>query len=358
MIFAPQPIRPHAQQWQAYMASRQYAGIFIAAIGDSFTSGSANGGLTWEQTWPWVFTQIFGARYETIGLATHGRGYLPPTMPGTGITPDYVTVTGTPALIGGFGLNTFTYDISHSGGVKLVYSLTGDSFIISYCLHPSGGSFTWQINSGAVNTVSTANSVISDTGIVFENSGVSAGQAYTLTINYSSGSPVWIDGVIEFNGDLSAGLQIYNMGLSGGPTAYWNGQNYQMLGSLFPSLVILELGAADWVLGVPPATVQANLSAIMSQITAAVTAHPVSFLLMIPPAPQGVSNGYTWQQYVQAMYTLAAASPVTDLLDLTLRMPPSNGTGGPYSLYAANGELTSIGHALVADILCSYVGPQ
>ena len=349
----------HSQQWQAYMANRQYFGQLIAAIGDSFTSGFNPGLTSWEQTWPNVFGQVFSGRYPTIGLTSHGRGFLAPLLPGTGITPDYVAISGagTPLPVKNYGLNLYTYDISHSGGCTLTYSLKGDNFIIAYATQPSGGSFTWKINSGSTTTVSTSGGSISDTGIVFEPSGFAPGASYTLTISYTGTGPCWIDGVVEFSGDVSAGVQVYNLGYPDSTTGDWANQDWAMLASLVPSLVVIELGASDWADGFSPSAVQSALQFIIAAITTACTSQPVSFQLLIPPAPQGVSNAYTWPQYVAVMYAISAANANVDVLDLTLRMPVSNGSGGPYGLYASNGELTNVGHALVADTEVSYLGP-
>jgi lysophospholipase L1-like esterase len=347
----------HSQRWQAYMANRQYFGQLIAAIGDSFTSGFNPGLTSWEQTWPNVFGQVFSGRYPTIGLTTHGRGFLPPLVPNAGLTLDFVAVTGAPLPVKGFGLNLYTYDISPGGGCTLTYSLVGDTFLICYVLQPGGGTFTWTLDGGAPNVVSTANAVISDTGVVFSPTGGAAGSDHTVVIAYTPATgPCWIDGVVEFNGDLAAGVQVYNMGASDSTTGDWANQDFSMLAALVPSLVVIELGAADWQDGFTPADVQGALEFIIAAIRAVVT-QPVAFQLLAPPAPTGVSSPYTWQQYVNVMYTISSADPDIDVLDMTLRMPVSNGAGGPFGLYNANGELTNIAHSLVADTECSYLGP-
>ena len=349
----------HAQRWQAGLGGRHYASAVVAVVGDSFTSGNL-AGLTWAQTWPVMLQDAMNTRYPSNGLATHGRGMLAPVLIGE-VTPGYVTVTGTPGEVQGYGYNNNAYDISAGAGCTLTYDLVGDFFIIVWRGTPGGGSFTYKINSGSPVTVSTAWGSVADGQTTFVGTGFTPGTAYTLTIEYASGTPVLVDAVLEFNGDLGAGIQVYNSGASGTETSDWTGQSWAPLAASTPQLVIIELGGDDWESGVTPAAFQANLTTIISDIAAAcaVTAPPPDFLL-VTAVGQTPAEPYPWQDFVNVMYAVAAASDSNvDVLDLTLRMPANLGDDPSASLYdPSTGELTTTGHSLVADIVLAYLGPQ
>ena len=348
----------HAQYWQSLLASRHYQPLAIGCIGDSFTSGNNPGLTQWIQTWPLVLANMVTARYPVVGLTTYGRGCLPPSG-NAGVTLPYVTVSGagTPLAVNGYGFNYATYDISHAGGCTLTYTVEGDNFIICYATQPGGGTFSWKLDSGSVTNVSTSGGSVSDTGIIFIGP-VTAG-SHTITITWVSGGATWIDGVLEYNGDLSAGAQFYNMGWSDSTAANWAGWNPSMFASIYPNAAIIEVGAADWLAGTSPTTYQSNLNTLISNINAKVPS-PISYLLCAPPQPLGtpVSGSYTWQEYVDVMYAVSAANTNVDIIDFTLRMPVADGAGGPYGLYTSGGELTNYAHALVADTLCTFLGPQ
>lgn len=348
----------HSRLAQARLASRHYSPVAIGCIGDSFTGGFNPGLTSWEQTWPLVLANMVTSLYPVVGLTTFGRGCLVPKVNGN-LTLDYLAVSGPGSLLAvpGFGFNLATYDISHGGGVTLTYSLVGDTAIICYANQPGGGTFSYKVDAGGAVNQSTAGGAIADNQFI--QVALGARGAHTLTISFVSGGPVWFDGVLEYNGDINAGCQFFNMGSAASTAANWAGWNPSMFAAIFPTGAFIEVGAADWLNGVSPAAFQASLTTLIANMRAAVP-QPISFLLIAAPQAQGApaSGNYTWQQFVNAMYAVSAAAADVDIIDFTLRMPVSNGAGGPFGLYNANGELTNWAHALVADTLTAYIGPQ
>lgn len=345
----------HAQGWFAALANRHYTPIVIACIGDSFTSGSTAGGGTFEEMWPTVLQKLLAQRFPTIGVTTQGRGFLPPSNAHSGLDlTDYVVVTGGPmSPVDHYGFNYSTYDISANGGATLVYSLHGDVALIPVTKQPGGGSITYQVDSGSPVSYSSANSSISvDT--IFVSLGSSGDHELTITYTASSG-PFWLDGVVEQNGDLSSGIQCYNMGASGTTTGDWSNMTWAQVAVYSPSLIIIELGANDWVDDFPPNGLA--WSTVITNIRTATNAK-MPILLMAPPAPQGVSNAYTWQQYIDQMYLLAQEDPYLDMIDLSIRMPAPDPDAEPYALFDTDsGEPTKLAQSYVADIMASYLGP-
>jgi hypothetical protein len=347
----------HAQLWQALLASRHYAPVAVGCIGDSFTGGFNPGLTSWEQTWPLVLANMVTARYPVVGLATYGRGCLVPKV-NSNLTLDYLAVSGpgSPLAVPGYGFNLATYDISNGGGCTLTYSLVGDTAVLCYANQPGGGTFSYKVDAGAATNQSTAGGAIADNQFI--EVALGARGAHTLTIAWVSGGPTWFDGVLEYNGDINAGCQFFNMGSADSTAANWAGWNPGMFAAVFMTGAMIEVGAADWLNGTSPASFQASLTALIAHIRAAMGT-PINYLLVVPPQPQGApaSGSATWQQFVNAMYAVSAAAADVDIIDFTLRMPVSNGAGGPYGLYASNGELTNWAHSEVADTLCAYLGP-
>src|ERR1700722_13201937 len=144
-------LTPGMIAWLTVLANRHYAPGTLVCLGTSVTAG--NGADEWERAYPMMLQQALNNRFPSNGLASHGRGILIPVL--DWISPDYVTVTGTPTVVPEHGLNLATYDISAGGGCTLTYHLVGTSGFILYELQPGGGQFTWQVDAGSVNPVPT-----------------------------------------------------------------------------------------------------------------------------------------------------------------------------------------------------------
>lgn len=347
--------------WLAALANRHYsAAATICMIGDSITAG--NGATAWERSCPIMLQDRLNALYPSNGLATHGRGLLIPLLPFSGLTPGYVTVTGTPDTVFGNGFNRATYDISAGGGCTLTYDLTGDQFYLYYANQPSGGSFTWQLDGGTVNTVSTSAGSVAD-GQVIGIPGGAVGSSHTLVITWHSGGAVWIDGVLEYNGDTASGIQVFNCGNPGSATSDWVTQDFTAIAALFPSVYVLELMGEDVESTPPdsadPATAKANMITIIEALIAAnaTAGAPVPTFVLLGAYDITVDGPFVapWADYVAAMYEIEAARSDTTVLALTARMPTAT-AGGLYFTDAIHPS--DIGHSYIADLMAAFLGPQ
>lgn len=358
-LFYQQLAAAHSQKlgrWAAAMGSRHYAPLTAAIIGDSITSGFSPGVTALEQTYPYLAQFMMATRYPTAGVSTLGRGLLPPLLPNTNITPDYVTVTGgAAAQVSGFGWNSLAFDISANAGSQYAYALKGDSAVITYLQQPGGGTFSWQLDAGAVNNVSTAGT-LTDGQVAFVNMGA-VNVAHTLTVRYVSGTPVTIDGVIEYNGDLNAGIQVFNCGRSGATAATFMNANFGCLSGASVMLVGIELGGNEWTSNISPAVFAANLSTLLAGLRAQMTGPAPCFLLIASPVADTATYAFPWQSYVQQMYAVSAASADVDVLDYSIRLPNEQAGGGPWGLYDPSSKHPStFGHGWMADVLCTFLG--
>lgn len=357
------------QGWFASAARRQTARSSIVIMGDSVTAGQ--GATAFGNSYAQLLPAQLRARFPTPGTAGGGRGFLPPVIPPTNpttFTPPYIALAGATVAqlaagaLAGFGPNLVTYDLSVQGGVTLTYTLNGDSADIIWASNPGNGTFNWKVDAGATTPVPT-NAAFNVGNVTHVALG--AAGAHTLTIAFVSGAPVYVTGVVEYNGDFASGVQVHGLGYYGSTSAFWTpagapGQAAALV-PLAPGLIILELGLNDLAAGITPAQSQANLAATIAGCRAALPSPAPPFLLL--PTYNAASDGPTtpaqWAQYVNGMYAAAAADTLgrTDVLDLSLRMP-STGAAVTWSLYAGDGiHPLNAGHQMIADALTDFLSP-
>lgn len=357
------------QGWYAAAAGWQTARANVCIIGNSITAGQ--GASSFANCYQQLLAPLL--RNRLIGpTATGGRGFLPPIIPPsnpTSFTPSYVTVASSANLIAGslygFGPNLETWDITHTANNTLTYSLVGDSADILWAGSNGNGTIGWAVTGGGSGTIST-NTAFNPAGST--NVSLGAAGAHTLTLTNSAGSPTFVTGVIEYNGDRSAGIQVHNLGFSGSTSGFWtvaggNVSGGAALAALAPSLIIIELGVNDNGSGIAPAVTASNVAAVIAQTrsaltTAAVTVPPFLLLADYNAASDGPTSAALWANYVNALYGVAAADPLVDILDLSLYRMPSTAAAQTWGLYNVDGiHPTNAGHAAMANFLASYLCP-
>lgn len=335
----------HMLTWFATLAIADAASTIIACVGDSFTSGNL-AGLKWEQTWPVLLQKRLNARYPSAVATGHGRGLLPPLYPGATLALDYVTVTGTPEVDYGHGFNGAAYNIASPSPSSFAYALNGDNAVILYYQQPSGGSFQYTVDGGSATTVSTA---AGTPGTGAELVSLGAAGAHTLNISYvASTGNCLIMGAAEFNGDVAAGLQVWNCGMSGSKASDWAGYDFFEFGPAATGLMIIELGGNDLIAGDTSAQFATSLAAVIAAARAGVSSSLSILLLAVPDNTTG------WGAYLDVMYATAAGDSLCDVLDMGPRMPLAN----TFIFDASSGELTAAGHVMVASAVAAFLDPQ
>lgn len=358
------------QGWFAALAGRQTQRANIALIGDSITGGQ--GATSFPATWAQLLPVQLRGRFPTPGLTTGGRGFLPPLIPPTNpttFTPPYVTVTGATAAqmasgsLYGFGPNLVSWDLSIQSGVTLTYSLTGDNADIIWIGASGNGTFSWKVDAGTATNVSTNVTFTGNQSVTSVSLG--AAGAHTLTITFVSGSHTYVTGVVEYNTDKAAGIQVHDLGFSGATSFLWtpaSGATSQAAGMipLAPGLIMIELGVNDTASGITPAAWAGNVSAVIGAARAALTppVPPVLLLMTYNAQADGPTSLTLWQKFVSAAYQLAAADTAIDVLDLSnFRMPPTN-AAVTWGLYAGDQiHPSNAGHQAIADALVSFLSP-
>lgn len=304
--------------------------------------------------------------FNTTTLATSVNAGAPGTYQQT---PATFTADGVNNLYigtaGNAGTGGVVYTVTIEPGCSFTYSLNGDNAVILYANQSGGGSFKYNVDGGGYTTVSTSGTA-ADGQFAGPISLGSAG-AHTLVIKYVSGGTTIVEGVSELNGDAAAGIQVYNGGAFGSASGDWAGWYTTatsglttpgtQIGSTGVSLIIIELGANDFNNGTSPAALYSNLKTLIATIRAAFTAvnftpAPPILLLSLPQQ----NDGNSWSPYLAALYSLAAGDPMTDVLDLALRMPSA--TAAQQWGLVSSGEFSDAGMSMIADAICEFLSPQ
>lgn len=356
-------------RWITALANRHFGRCNVVCLGDSITEGQGATQLAYR----WTDRLRFNLtnRFPTQGVSSSGRGFLGANSSGEFSFTWPSTLAGSPAP--GFTGGPKSQFVQLGGsGQSISYTLTGDAADIMWMQVPFGGSFSWSVDGGGATTVSTNGGAILDGRITHINLG-SAG-AHTLTLAWVSGQSN-IEGVVEYNGDYAAGIQVHDAAHYGWQASSWvtvtaNGASgpAQAINSLSPDLIVIALGVNDQWSGVAPATFQSQLTTLISQLRVVGTAPYPSIVLCMYPPRQGQS-GYTypWVQYVNAAWALASAdtggpgsTSLVTVMDFTLGPRADGADTNAYGLWQI-GDLvhpSNKGHSVIADYLTAFLVPM
>lgn len=335
------------QGWYARLAQRDTARADVVILGDSLTNGQGA-------------TQI-GRRYTTrtatrlrqrLGLTAGGVGYISASNTGES------TFTWPAAAAGGtapsqntdYGVNRYITFLG-SSGQAITFTVTGDSVdIMSY---NNAGVFSYSVDGGAATNIPGTSGVEVVTHVSLGSAG-----SHTVTLAWVSGS-VFIDGLVVYNGDYTAGVHVHAGGHYGWSTVEWTGggtgstQWPGAIAALTPDLIGIELGLNDITYPTTSADFQTNLANLIGYIRAGITDPDPPIVLIAMPARQ--STAATWPAYVDAMYAVAAADSKVLVCDLGQRVPGYDADA--WSLYYDGVHPNDAGHALIADALTEFLLP-
>ena len=378
---AVQPLTPQtltAQQtqaltpWFAGLSNRLSARCSVVCLGDSITEGVHALGppsTGFQNRWIARLADALRARYPTQGIAGGGRGFIGAVSTGEPTFTWPTTITGTPVTAQSSGPKAKFVQLGASGQ-SITFLLTGDSADIMWTQAGFGGTFSWAVDGGPATDISTSGSSTVDGKI--SHIPLGSPGPHTLVLSWVSGRSN-IDGVVEYAGDYTGGIQVHDAGHYGWQSSSWvsamNGGAASGpaggIAALSPAAVIISLGSGDQFSGVPPATFQSRLQAIISSIQARLAKPFPSFVLCMLPARVGQSGyAYPWSQYVSAAYSISAAdnsgpggSSVVSVMDFTVVPTFPGGDTDAYGFWQA-GDLvhpSNRGHQMIADCLTAFL---
>ena len=358
--------------WFAGLSNRLTARCNVVCLGDSVTEGVHAQGppsTGFQNRWLARLADGLRARYPTQGLTGGGRGYIGAASTGEPTFTWPTTITGSPVTGLTSGPKGKFVQLGGSGQ-SITFSLTGDSADIMWTQAGFGGAFSWSVDGGPATNVSTNGSGTVDGKLTHIPLGAAA--PHTLALSWVSGKAN-VDGVIEYNGDYSRGIQIHDAGHYGWQSSNWvsalNGGAASGpaggIAALAPAAVIISLGSSDQFSAVPPGTFQARLQAIIAAIQARLTPPSPAFVLCMLPARVGQSGySFPWSQYVAAAGTVAASdtsgpqgTSVVTVMDFTAvpALPPADADA--YGFWQS-GDLvhpSNKGHQMIADCLAAFL---
>lgn len=279
------------------------------------------------------------------------------TAPGTPValaasTPcKWVTITALPS-------NTRQVNIGAAGVTSVSGSDTGVPML-------ARDSVTIPVADVAlpVNTVKGAVADFFTTRVALGGAG-----AHSLVVAWQSGAGVYIDGVIEYNGDENAGIRLYEAGHYG-----WTSVDYEttldtpgangnplatQIAAVQPQLVVIGLSTNDYLHFLSSAGLSTSLLALIATIRAN-CAVPPSIVL----SPPYLTNYQTfgghaqplepWANYLAVANAIADADTGVTVCNHSLRMPPV--AGDVLALYNDNFHPKDKGHAMMADTLSGFL---
>lgn len=346
------------RNWYAALADVGNNPADILVFGDSIVEGS--NAVDPETRWVNQMRDQVRAAYPVQGVGG-GPNYLPAYY--TGPTTDPAVIAGSPPTgIGGLGWRSYILSTSaHSAA----FTVTGTSFRVWYTRSATTGVGSYQVTgtgyTGTLTTFSTTNaSGSTDDGqtavITFPSRGT-----YTVTVKWSSGGGVYLQGLAVYDGDETKGVRMWEGGWFGQTTSGWvsafasnAGFATQRYGLIQPDLVIIALGTNDINNGITAATTKANLLTLIGLFRSANTVPPSILLVAYPQRDMtSLTTTEPWGNYIQAMYEIADANADVGVLDLTERMPAV--LGDVTGLYSDSVHPSAKGQITIGAAVANFI---
>jgi lysophospholipase L1-like esterase len=231
-----------------------------------------------------------------------------------------------------------------------------------YTQYSGGGTLYWKVDGGTATNVNT-NGATNNT-MKIQIRGLSAG-SHTIEIGWVSGT-VFASGAMVYNGDESKGIRSWVAAFpSTKSSAWWNPAVNYWLGQMTnvqPDLVTIELGPNDYGQNPPlaVASYKSNVQNIIATIKTNTGYVPSFVLLPVWPLVPAGTQPETWQQYVDAMYEIAAADTdgavcVCDWMNRTSNVPNTTISG---ILDPDKTHPSPLGNRYLGEQLATFVAPR
>jgi len=351
-IVDPVPYR----RWHAALANRFFAPAKWLRIGHSFTEGT--GATALGNRWIDRSRDLIRQRFPVPGVAG-GTGYLPPFF----ITPSITDPARSAGCVELYNFGPGGRCLYIPAGSELaIPNLSGTSIDIMFVKGTSTGDISWRIDSGATTTFVTADATAgSGKDGNFQRISLSAG-THTLTLGCATaGAAAYVTGIVVYNGDEAAGIQVYDAGHHGWKAsdfkdnltvAAGNG-DMRKLWNINPDLVTIELGINEWTTNVAPATFDARLRDVIWYVKNSATLAP-SIALILDYEDIGTYTD-VWQTFVD-ITRQAALDNGCAVIDLNTRIESAKINS--YGQAMGDGHPSNKGHSLMADSIVSAISPR
>jgi lysophospholipase L1-like esterase len=353
------PERPKLRKWYAALAKREAAPAQIVCFGDSISEGT--GASTITRRWQTLLQRNLRSRFGVSGGAVFP--YLP-AVPATTTPGSPVVSAGTVNANQSFGLGGRQAAIPGASG-SLTFTFTGTGGKLLLVRHTTGGIVRIVVDGGTPALVDQY-SATNAGGLVYDLGALTPG-VHTVVVSRdattTTGRQVLVEGLVTYDGDAASGIRVLDAARHGAnSTAFAAPNATQMAASLASAgsagLAVIALGTNDVSSSVPASTTQANVAALVTALRAA--GFDGSVLYLAAPKGGGRTDA-TWDPYVAALCSLAAADPDGEFLDLRTRMPDAPASGfatNSLGLFADGLHPSDAGHGYIADVLAGFLSPR
>jgi hypothetical protein len=295
-----------------------------------------------------------------------GRGYLPAKYSEFTIPGPATVYGGADSGNNGFGLGGRSlYIASDNAGIRYdaaapLGQLNGTSFDVVYLPLGNGGSITVTIDGVAQTAFSTvgAQAEFAIKRFTFATPG-----KHDVTVAHTNGTAnIVLNGVIEYNGDETAGLRFWDASHFGWSTdTYLNNLVYPgawqaQIGKIKPALIGTDLHVNDYLNNIPVASMVANYQKLIGDANNGATFPPsVVIVHAFEPKHSGTPLA-SWDAYLAGLGQLRSLFPnQVTVVDLSKVMPkPDADTTGLYLTDKIHH--TAKGHGLQAALVAQRIG--
>lgn len=255
----------------AALAGRSTAPENIIFHGDSVTQG-AFAALKANQ-----FTRLTNDGIQNL-YKRGGRGFI---SVGSYLTE--WTMGGSPsAITPNTGVGRWAQALTGTTQTATI-TIVGDRFQVLFSGSTGTGTATIAVDGGTATTFATVAGA-SDTPFIYTSGALTNG-THTVVISAQAANTVYLDGIVEYNGDYGTGIHTYEVGHTGFTAGDFVGNpehfNWMKPQYLRPDVVILQFGLNEEALvGTTKATYKANLNSLIDSYIASTVAPTPAIVLM------------------------------------------------------------------------------
>lgn len=346
------------RKWYAGLANRGSAPVQAILFGDSITEGT--GSTVLARRWQTVLQASLRARYATSG-ATYP--FIPAYETASTDHPG-ITRSGTVTQVANSGFGGRTAIVGTDG--VLTFTFTGTRAKILYSKASATGVMRLVVDGGAPILVDT-NALTNPPAATPAtwDSGALTDAAHTIVVTRdatsAAGQNPYVEGMLTYRGDESAGIRLIDSSRHGQTSAYLDAtRTAAMARSLAAAggakLAVFAFGTNDYAIGpVAPADYRINIERQITALRA--NGFDGAILLLLVYMSSGRDSA-TWEAYGAQLAAMAAGDPDISYLNLRRSMPdiPTPYTD-PAALGLFNDTLhpSDAGHGWIADVLTDHL---
>lgn len=347
-VYTPTMKRLAPTSYRARLGARRTSRCNIVVIGDSITAGQ--GATAYDKRWISLANVALRKRMNQSELG--GAGYIGGFSNGVNSFTWPCAVAGSPANNQSYG-PSFSAATMSSTSHKFTYAAVKGTAVDIMMNDANAAVITSKIDANA-----TVDQTVTGLNVDGKKIRVTLGASgtYAFEIAWKSGSTVYVDGIVVYDGDENAGITIHDGGHYGFKTTDFVAQTGTIgrwpsaINSLDPAVVVFALGANDLLTNTVDQFID-SLNTLMSRITAKMGSATPPFVIMM----LGARDTYLikHQQFVQAAQTLANNTANISFLDLSAAFPNYNDSDY-FGAYADGVHPSDKGHAMIADLFVNY----